>query len=186
MTTPARQNTMNYLVPASGSTSGAVVRGFFTDVPVIQDWRNQNLDGEQYVPSGVFMDNSRGIGPLTMRVQNNGYSVTCQPGETLAAQYPAPLDQITEITGDGEASVIFVNFPVLPFVNSAPKMTDVNGAALPANFESLARTYDYSVPNLIIETATQTTPFPASWTRVAVLQAGTDKPLSISMWERNP
>ena len=186
MNAPARQNTMNYLVPASGSTSGAVVRGFFTATPTIQDWRNQALDGEQYVPSGVFIDNTRGIAPLVVRVQNNGFTIVCQPGESMSTQYPAPLDQITEITGLGEAVVIFVNFPVLPLINSAPKITDVNGAGLPVNFESLARSYDYSIPDVIIETVTQTVPFAATWSRMATLQAGTEKPLSISAWSRNP
>lgn len=184
MTTPARQNTMNYLVPASGTTSGAVVRGVFSSTPVQQDWREQALDGEQYVPSGVFIDNSKGVGPLTVRVTNNGYSIVCPPGQIMAAQYPAPLDQITEITGDGEGTVVFVNFPVLPFVMPAPSRTDSMGNELPANFDSLARSYDYSVPDRIVETVTQSFPTTASWQRTATLLTGTDKPLTISAWVR--
>lgn len=107
-------STMNYLVPASGTTSGYPVSGVFSATPVVQDWRLVNLDGEQFVPSGVFIDNSQGTGPLTVFVQNANFSVVCPAGGRVSRQYPAPLDQITSITGQGQATVIFVNFPVLP------------------------------------------------------------------------
>lgn len=111
---PRQIATMNYLVPASGTTTGYVVTGTFTSTPSVQDWRLQELDGEPFVPSGVFIDNSAGIGELVVKVRGSNFSVACPPGARVNAQYPAPLDQITEITGDGDATVVFVNFPVLP------------------------------------------------------------------------
>lgn len=184
MNAPARTNTMNYLVPASGTTSGAVVKGIFSSTPTIQDWREQALDGEQYVPSGVFIDNTRGAGPLRVRETTTGYTITCPPGQTMGMQYPAPLDQVTEITGDGEAVVIFVNFPVLPFVLPAPTLTDSQGSELPANFESLERSFDYSVTDQITETVSQASPGTGVWQRVTTLEPGTDKPANIGPWVR--
>lgn len=122
---PRKVATMNYLVPASGTTTGFVVEGIFTDTPSVQDWRMQELDGEPFVPSGAFMDNSQGTGPLRIFIRGTAYSVSCPAGARIAVQYPAPLDQITEVTGDGQASIVFVNFPVLPTSDVPPDFSPV-------------------------------------------------------------
>lgn len=123
-------NTMNYLVPASGTTSGAEVKGDFSATPTRVDFRIQELDGEPFVPSGVYMDNSQGTAPLVVTIVGTGYTFDCKPGLRRNVQYPAPLDQVVEITGEGFASLVFVNYPVLPTndlpVDFSPLQTTLN------------------------------------------------------------
>ena len=109
----------NYLVPATGTTNSVPVVGTFSAVPTRVDFREISLNGEQFVPSGVFIDNSAGIGPLIIEIESmQGYSVYCPAGQIIARQYPAPIDQIVNIVGNGDAVVIFVDFPVIPSTDS--------------------------------------------------------------------
>jgi len=106
----------NYLVPAAGTVHGYPVSMVFSATPFEVDFRFVELDGDVFTPSGVFVDNSAGTGDLTIRVKNSGgYSVICPAGARLQAQYPAPANQQVEITGLGQATVVFVDFPVIPF-----------------------------------------------------------------------
>ena len=88
---PRKIATMNYLVPASGTTTGFVVEGVFTSTPAVQDWRVQELDGEPFVPSGAFMDNSLGIAPLTIFVRGTNFSVSCPQGAAKMFNIRHPL-----------------------------------------------------------------------------------------------
>lgn len=110
------QATMNYLVPASGTTSGFDVSQVFSATPVNIDWRTIGLDGKPFVPSGVFIDNTLGTGAIRIVINENGFVVQCPAGAAIQTQYPAPLGQSVSITGLGQATVVFVDFPVIPFV----------------------------------------------------------------------
>jgi hypothetical protein len=108
----------NYLVPASGTTNAySVTRNFNANAFTI-DFREYELDGVPFVPSGVFINNTSGSSPLRITIgAMDGYAVECPAGAILQTQYPAPFDQIVTVTGNGVASLIFVDFPVLPFLN---------------------------------------------------------------------
>lgn len=106
----------NYLVPAVGGVSGYPIRQVFSAVPLEVDFRFIELDGESFTPSGVFIDNSQGTGDLVITIRGIlGYSIVCPAGARLQTQYPAPMNQQVSITGQGQADITFVNFPVIPF-----------------------------------------------------------------------
>jgi len=110
----------NYLVPATGTTNSVPVVGPFSATPTPVDFREISLNGEQFVPSGVFIDNSAGAAPLVITIQGmQGFSIVCPAGARTARQYPAPIDQICSITGNGNAVCIFTDFPVLPWLDTA-------------------------------------------------------------------
>lgn len=114
-----QQNTLsNYLVPAAGGTHGVTIKGDFTSSPYLIDWRQYAIDNFPFQPQGVFADNSQGTGPLTITINPLGYSVIVPAGSIIQAQFPAPNGQTAEVTGDGNATLIFVDFPVLPNGNS--------------------------------------------------------------------
>jgi hypothetical protein len=111
----AQTDVVNYLVPAAGSTSMYNISQVFSATPQNVDFRATSVDQAAFTPSGVFIDNSQGTGPLTVTINEAGFSITCAAGSRLQTQYPAPMAQSAAITGLGQATVIFVDFPVIPF-----------------------------------------------------------------------
>lgn len=109
----------NFMVPATGTPNSYPVSGVFSATPFRVDFREVSLNGEQFVPQGLFVDNTAGAAPLVIAVQGMNYSLQVPAGAQLQTQYPAPIDQIVEITGSGQASIVFCDFPVLPFSISA-------------------------------------------------------------------
>ena len=108
------QNAINYLVPSSGGTHAVPVVGVFSGTPYAIDWRQFSIDEFPFQPQGIFIDNSLGAGPLTITIQPINWNVTCPAGAVMQSQFPAPDGQTASIVGDGQASVVFVDFPVLP------------------------------------------------------------------------
>jgi|SRR6185437_8454172 len=131
MTAPAQgssQKTTNYLIPSSGGTQAVPVTGVFSAQAEIIDWRKyqNDIDGP-FSPQGVYIDNTQGTGTLTVNIYNGGnasalgtpfWTVNCVAGARTTENFPAPTGQLVSITGDGQATVIFVNYPVLPEANS--------------------------------------------------------------------
>lgn len=119
--------TTNYLVPSSGLTHAVTVSGTFSAAPYLLDWRQYAIDNEKFQPQGVFIDNSLGTVDLIITVQPIGYTIDCPAGQRSERQFPAPNGQTMTITGDPNnfASVIFVDFPVLP----AAGLTAIAGVA---------------------------------------------------------
>lgn len=120
--------TTNYLIPSSGGTQAVPVIGIFSAQPEVIDWRQyaNDIDGP-FSPQGVYIDNTAGTGTLTVNVYAGGnasalgtpfWTVTCVAGARTTENFPAPEGQIVSITGNGQATVIFVNYPVLPEANS--------------------------------------------------------------------
>lgn len=107
-------NVTNYLVPAAGTSHAVKVSGDFTATPYTIQWRQFSIDNFPFQPQGVFIDNTQGSGPLTITIVPMDYNVVCPAGASIQAQFPAPNGQNAVITGDGTASCIFVDFPVLP------------------------------------------------------------------------
>lgn len=135
----------NYLVPSTGTTNGFPVRKAFSATPTVVDFREVELNGVKFVPSGVFIDNGAGAGDLTITIEGmSGYTIVCPPGIRMQTQYPAPMDQIVQITGNGTATVIFVDFPVIPFQvqggsgGTAVTIADGADAALGATTDAVA------------------------------------------------
>lgn len=125
----------NYLVPASGTTHMVQLSQVFSATPVVADFRQLQLDGQAFIPSGVFIDNTAGTGVLTVLINEVGFSIVVQPGQRLQQMYPAPLSQSASITGQGQATVVFVDFPVIPFLSgigagSAVSIVDGGDVAL--------------------------------------------------------
>jgi len=106
--------TTNYLVPASGKTHSVTYSGLFSVTPLNVDWRQFSVDNYQFQPQGVFIDNILGITDLVITILPINYHVVCPAGVTGQFQFPAPDNQTCTITGSGQASVVFVDFPVLP------------------------------------------------------------------------
>lgn len=105
----------NYLVPATGSTNAFSIRQNFSATPYYQEFSSQGLDGIPFRPSGVIIDNSQGTGPLTVLINENSYRMVVPAGAGVQLPYPAPLNHTVNITGQGDATVIFVDYPVLPY-----------------------------------------------------------------------
>jgi hypothetical protein len=113
------QETTNYLVPSSGGTHAVQIDGVFSAEPAYADWNAFAQANFPFQPQGVFIDNTQGSGPVTLGICTSVggpslWNVTCPAGAQLQAQFPAPNGQVTEIVGDGEVNLIFVDFPVLP------------------------------------------------------------------------
>lgn len=104
----------NYLVPAGGTTHSVTIAGVFTNAPFLQDWRQFKIDNFPFQPQGVFIDNLAGTDDLVITILPLGWKVTCPAGVQKQAQFPAPNNQTCSIIGQGQATVIFVDFPVLP------------------------------------------------------------------------
>lgn len=107
-------NVTNYLVPAAGTSHAVKVSGDFTATPYIVQWRQFSIDNFPFQPQGVFIDNTQGAGALTITIAPMDYNIVCPAGAAIQAQFPAPNGQTASITGNGTASCIFVDFPVLP------------------------------------------------------------------------
>src|SRR3989304_1387599 len=111
---PTSNNTTNYLVPAAGGTHSVSFKEIFSSSPDFIDWRQFAIDNYPFIPQGVFVDNSAGLSPLVINFQPLNYNVTCPAGGIGQYQFPSVDGQSSSITGGGQASVIFVDFPVLP------------------------------------------------------------------------
>lgn len=107
-------NTRNYLVPAGGDTHSVTLKGVFSGTPYFQDWRNFSIDNFPFTPQGVFVDNTAGTSSLTITINPIGYNVVCPAGVSGQFQFPAPAGMSCSITGNGQATLVFVDFPVLP------------------------------------------------------------------------
>lgn len=120
--------TSNYMVPSNGQTHAVVLQGQFSNVPYLMDWRQFAIDNEKIQPQGAFIDNTAGTVPLVITVLPINYPVVCPAGMTLQAQFPAPNGQTMQITGDpaNTATIIFVDFPVLPSSTQAQVTNTVN------------------------------------------------------------
>jgi hypothetical protein len=114
----ATQETTNYLVPSSGGTHAIPIAGVLSAAPVVLDWRNFNSDSFPFQPQGAYIDNSAGTGPLTLEIfagESLVWTVVVDTGYVMHANFPAPNGQVHSVTGLGQATIVFVDFPVLPF-----------------------------------------------------------------------
>lgn len=116
------QQVINYMIPAVGTPRAYFWSGVLTGSPVTIDFRNISgggIDGQVFRPSGVFIDNTQGLGNVSITVNEISYQMICLPGELLNLQFPAPIDCTVSFVGNGQATIAFVDFPVLPYRNLA-------------------------------------------------------------------
>lgn len=104
----------NYLVPSSGQTHCVEFSGVLSAQAALIDWAQFSVDSFPFIPQGVFIDNTQGTGALTITVLPLNYNIVCPAGQVLQAQFPAPINQTMQVTGNGQAQLFFVDFPVLP------------------------------------------------------------------------
>ena len=111
--------TGNYLVPSSGKTTSLTVSGVFSATPTVVNFSSVSKDNiTDFSPQGAFISNSLGTGELQITITNNDYVISVPAGATVAVQFPAPEGQIHSITGNGQASIVYVDFPVIPSSNT--------------------------------------------------------------------
>lgn len=109
---------INYLIPQVGGPRCFVRNANFSATPDHIDFRTVEgaaIDAQPFRPSGAFMDNTDGADELVLRLVEINFTVRCPAGQSLNAQFPAPIDVTFAITGNGNATVVFVDFPVMPF-----------------------------------------------------------------------
>lgn len=122
----APQPATNYLVPSSGGTHFVPVSGVFGGTAFVVDFRQFTVDQFPFNPQGVFIDNSQGTGDLQVAISPGGWVIDCPAGARMSTSYPAPNGQSCSITGNGQATVIFVDFPVLPNAGAVSVIGTVN------------------------------------------------------------
>lgn len=116
----------NYMVPAAGNTHCVPIGGTFTATPYNVDWRQFKIDNFPFIPQGVFVDNSKGTGALVILIKPLGYTITVPAGIVGQYQFPAMASQNMDITGLGDATLFFVDFPVLPNAGAVQVLNTVD------------------------------------------------------------
>ena len=112
------QSVVNYLIPQVGTPRCYVVSQVLSATPFRLDFRTVEggmIDGQPFRPSGVFIDNTQGSGDLNILLNEINYNLLCPANDSLNAQFPAPMDVTFNITGNGQATIVFVDFPVMPY-----------------------------------------------------------------------
>ncbi|MHB1222233.1 MAG: hypothetical protein ACYC0J_09585 [Gammaproteobacteria bacterium] len=117
--------TYNYLVPSSGKTRALSVSGVFSAAPNQISFASYELDNAPFIPQGAFIDNSQGVAPLNIFIKEANYNIVVPSGATEQVQFPAPSGQTHIITGNGAATIVYVDFPVLP--SSSNTVTNIAG-----------------------------------------------------------
>lgn len=153
ISSPQQNNVSNYLVPAAGQTHAATLQGIFSATPVLIDWRQFSVDNFPFQPQGVFIDNSAGVAAIVINIQPINYNVSCAAGTVGQFQFPAPDNQTCKITGNGQATIVFVDFPVLPNAGQTNIANTVNANIvspnpLPVSPTSNASGFPYQVQTI--------------------------------------
>jgi hypothetical protein len=107
----------NYLVPATGGTAAVSVKyaGDGTEEsPVDMVWKTYGLDGEPFNPSGFYAANFSSDS-VFLRISGNDLVYEIPGNSQMGRMYPAPFDHVVSIYGTGDAEIVFVNSPVIPY-----------------------------------------------------------------------
>jgi hypothetical protein len=171
------QDTTNYLVPSSGGTHCVPVTALWTSNPAILDWRQFSESSFPFMPQGVFVDNSQNANPLLIQILPLGWNINVAAGVQLMTPFPAPLAQTAQVSssgGGGTATLMFVDFPVLPFQSSAGvaggSVVTISGqpiTVLPSNVATALAQGTQPVSNVELVTS------PGEWTLTSAPAAAT-------------
>lgn len=99
----------NYLVPAVGTPRAFVFNEELFGERVLE-FRSVKLDGENFVPTGVYSSQNNNAVSITIDQLAN-FAIALDAGESF--NYPAPPDQTIRINGSGVCNLIFVNYPII-------------------------------------------------------------------------
>lgn len=104
----------NFLVPAYGKPGGYQFSAtLVAGVPQTIDFRGMNLDGVDFWPYGVYVNNNDGTAPCEILLDQLGLVLTTAAGASVAHSYPGMEDQSVTITGEGLVNMVFVNYPIV-------------------------------------------------------------------------
>lgn len=112
------QPVTNYLIPPVGGPRAYAHSSVLSATPVFLDFRETAggmIDGQPFRPNGAFIDNTLGTDDLVVLLIEVNFRLSCPAGASLNAQFPAPHNCTFNITGNGQATVLFVDFPVFPY-----------------------------------------------------------------------
>lgn len=112
------QSVTNFLIPPVGGPRAYAHSGVLSATPVFLDFRGTaggSIDAQPFRPNGAFIDNTLGTDDLVILLNEVNFRILCPAGDSLNAQFPAPENCTFNITGDGQATVLFVDFPVFPY-----------------------------------------------------------------------
>ena len=147
------QSVSNFLVPATGATNCVVFSDtLVAGTPKYFDFAAYQISGVPFRPSGVLIANTS-ANPVTVTIPQVGYSMTCAAGQILNLPYPAPLNHTAQISGNGSVTVVFVDYPVVPYSSAAQATItgtiSVDGVALASDgvylpLDDLAQTLAYN------------------------------------------
>lgn len=102
-----------YFLPVAGKCGIYVFREVLTSgVPVEIDFRQVNLNGGEFWPYGVYMDNTQGTERLDLYLDQVFLTISANIGAEKERMYPGVEDQSVTITGAGLVTIVFCNFPV--------------------------------------------------------------------------
>ncbi len=110
---PNARAVSNYLVPANGGCRCMDFKQNFT-TPLNIDWTQQGIDALTFNPSGFFVNNGAGI--LTIHINELNFDIVIPANKQMSMQYPAPVGHTLTISGSNTASIVFCDFPIIPFV----------------------------------------------------------------------
>lgn len=112
------QSLVNFRQPLNSTLRAAPYKLVLSSSPYYVDFRTlvgSDLDGTPFKPYGMYIDNTQGTENLIILFQETQYRVVCKKGEVLNTSYPAADYAIAAITGNGPASIIFVDYSVEPY-----------------------------------------------------------------------
>lgn len=124
------QSVSNFLVPATGTTNAYQITQTFSSTPLYVEFSSVGLSGTPFRPSGVIIDNSQGTDSLTILINEMSFKMVCPKGGAMQMPFPAPLNCTANITGAGTATVVFVDYPVIPFVFSGAGATGTTAVSI--------------------------------------------------------
>lgn len=141
--------TINYLVPAQATTHVVVSQFLASAVPYTVNWREFSVNqGYPFYPQGAFVDNSQGNADLVITINPLGYTFKVPAGFSRAVSFPATTgDQVATITGNGQVSIYWADFPVLPdsggqvvlpYSNTNPLPVEIPAAYQPVSTQPTA------------------------------------------------
>lgn len=83
-----------------------------------EDFGRLNINGGNYQPRGVIIDNTLGTGPAYVRITGCGLNIKfiAPTGKLVAIPYPGPTDQQAYMAGLGTVLFYFVDYDLEPFV----------------------------------------------------------------------
>ncbi len=141
--------TANYLVPLDGTTHVVVAELVLTGTAHKINWGSFSNDNFSFWPQGAYVDNSGSLADLTMVIKPINFSVTIAAGAKQMVSWPAPKSQETWLTGNGPATIFFVNYPLL----STPAEVDgklsvvlASGATVSIGGQPISTSFSQYVP----------------------------------------